>query len=165
MRATPTPIVPADDVDGPRHTRWVWWTLLVVGLVTNAYVALSSNVAIWWAKESTSKTSTLPVPVQDVLNARPQTSEADVHVVLWFVAGIAAMFAVRSLRSRAILLGLLVACSGILELAQNLTANRTAQWSDFAGNAFGVVVALLVVVVVSRLREHRSHAKLADSSR
>ena len=161
MRATPTFELPPDGAARARNTRWVWLPLLAACLVANAYIALSTSVAVWWAKETTSRTSTLPAPVKDALSVRPQTSEADVHVVLWFAAGVAAMFAVRSKRFRVILLCLLVVYSGVLELAQTFIANRTAQWSDFVGNAFGLLAAVIVAWAVSCLSKRRPSNSLA----
>ena len=124
-------------------------------LVVNTYVALSGGVSLWWTRETTSETSSLPGPVQEVLSARPQTSEADVHVLLWFLAGIAAMLAVRTWRSRAILLATLVAYSGLLEAAQALTLNRTAQWTDFAANSFGLLAAAGAAGLMTAVRPRR----------
>jgi VanZ family protein len=122
-------------------TRWAWWWLLAAILAINTFVALSGGVSLWWQQETTSETSSLPGPVQQVLSARPDTSEADVHLLLWFLAGIVAMLAVRTWRSRAIVLAALLAYSALLEAAQSLTANRTAQWSDLAANSLGLMAA------------------------
>lgn len=129
--------------------------MLVVCLTVNTYVALSAGVSLWWTRETTPKSSSLPGPIQEVLSARSQTSEADVHFVLWFLAGIGALFAVRTWPSRVILLVGLIEYSGLLEIAQSFTSIRMAQWTDFAGNASGVLVAAAVVGVVGMLRARR----------
>ncbi len=118
-------------------------------------MALSGAVAAWWESETNATTSSLPGPVKAVLNARPDTSEADVHLVLWFLAGIAAMLAVHVWRPRLIMLGALVANSAVLEVAQTLTPDRAAQWTDLAGNVLGIMAAALVVHIGELLLRRR----------
>lgn len=138
--------------------------MLAACLVANTYIALSGGVAAWWATETSSKSSSLPGPVQDVLSVRPATSEADVHVLLWFLAGLAAMFAVRTWRSRWLILGALLAYSGLLEVAQALTPSRTAQWTDFASNVVGIMAAALVVLVTDLARSRRTRSVAVEST-
>lgn len=164
MTTSRVPLPSASGAVAENSGRLIWWPLLAACLATNTYVALSGSVSVWWATETTPKTSSLPSAIQQVLSARPQTSEADVHVVLWFLAGIAAMFAVRTWRSRAILLGGLVAYSGLLEIAQSLTPIRTAQWTDFAGNAVGILVAAAVVGLAGMLRARRNERMQVEAT-
>ena len=152
MKAALTSTVPRSTTPTPGFSRWLWWPVLAVCLAANTYIALSGGVAGWWATESNSKSSSLPGPVQEVLSVRPATSEADVHVLLWFLAGLAAVFAVRTWRSRGVLIAALVAYSGLLEVAQTLTPSRTAQWTDFASNVVGIMSAALVVLLTDLFR-------------
>ena len=170
MRARPTrptrptkPPPPAPEASRPagivrRGARLL--LTLILALIT--YVSLSDRVGLWWGRESNSKTSSLPQSVQDVLAVRPHLHDADVHLVLWLCAGVAAVLATTAWRYRAVLLAALVAYGGLLELAQFLTKTRTAQWGDFLGDAIGIVAGAAptsaVLAVLARHRRAGLHA-------
>jgi hypothetical protein len=118
----------------------------VVALVAVTVVTLSSSVAQWWTVQSTPATSDLPAAADGVLRARSTTSNADVHTVLWSVAAVALVWAMRSSgwRRLAAAAGALWAYTCVLEVGQRWVPTRTSQWIDVAGNAAGIVVGLAV---------------------
>ena len=123
--------------------------MLAVVLVVNTFLALSESVVDWWSRESDPTSSNLPQVVQEILEARPaNTSDADLHLVMWFVAGVVACTVTRNWRSRMWLLLALFAYSAVLEAAQGLFTNRQAEWIDLAGNGLGLALAAAVTYVV-----------------
>ena len=76
-------------------------------------------------------------------------------MVLWFVAALALVWAMRSFRWRrvAIAAAALWAYTGLLEVGQRWVPTRTSQWIDLAGNGLGIVAGLAVgcsALMVSR---------------
>ena len=124
----------------------VRWAPFVVVLVANTTVSLSSSVTEWWAVQSTPGRSSLPTAADRVLRARSNASNADVHLVLWFVAALALVLAMRAdnWRRLAAAAAALWAYTGLLEFAQLWVPTRTSQWVDLAGNAVGIVAGLAV---------------------
>ena len=142
--------------------RWVPVVVLVAVVVAITAISLSSSVTQWWDVQSTPATSSLPTAADPVLRARPDSANAYVHVVLWFVAGVALVWAMRPYgwRRLAVAAGSLWAYSGLLEIAQRWVPERTSQWIDLVGNAIGIAGGLAagyaVVGISTRLR--RRHA-------
>lgn len=122
------------------------WAPLVVVLVAVTALSLSSSVGHWWTVQSTPGSSRLPGAVDEVLQARSNSSDADVHVVLWFVAVVALVWAMRSAGwSRLLIVAVaLWLYSGVLELGQRWVPARSSQWIDLVGNAVGIFVGLTV---------------------
>ena len=138
----PTPAMPT-----PATRRlMVRWVPFVVVVVVNTVVSLSSPVTQWWAVQSTPATSSLPAVADGVLQARANSTNADVHMVLWFVAALALVWAMRSLRWRrlAIAAAALWAYTGLLEVGQRWVPTRTSQWIDVVGNGLGIIAGLAV---------------------
>ena len=129
--------------------------LLVVVIVTNSALELSSAVGEWWGR-STDSSSSLPKVVRDVVASRPETNEGDVHLVMWFVAAALLVLTVRPWRSRLVGLCVMWLYTGLLELLQSwLTSSRSAQWSDLGANAMGIAsagAAMALAEWVGRLR-------------
>ena len=136
------------------------WAPFVVVLVAVTVVSLSSSVTQWWAVQSTPATSSLPAAADGVLQARSNPSNADVHAVLWFVAALALVWAMRPygwLRLMAAAVALW-AYTGLLEVGQRWVPTRTSQWIDVVGNGLGIVAGLAVgcsVLVATRRHQRR----------
>jgi VanZ family protein len=81
-----------------------------------------------------------------VLEARANSSNADVHLVLWSVAALAMVWAIRPHSSRRLMAPALALWlyTGLLEVAQRWVPTRTSQWIDVAGNGLGIVAGLAV---------------------
>ena len=124
----------------------VRWLPFVVVVVAITVVSLSSSVTQWWDVQSAPGTSSLPDAADQVLGARPDSSDADVHTVLWFGAALALVWAMRGHGWRRLMAAAaaLWVYTGVLEVAQRWVPSRTAQWVDLAGNALGVVAGLAV---------------------
>jgi len=130
--------------------RWVPFVVVVVAITV---VSLSSSVAQWWAIQGTPGTSRLPAAVDPVLQARPNSSDADVHLVLWFVATLALVWAMRPhgwLRLTTATVAPL-AYTGLLEVGNQRVPTRSPQWIDVVGNGLGIVAGLAVGAVVVAL--------------
>ncbi len=124
----------------------VRWIPFVVVIVVNTAVSLSSAVTRWWAVESTPATSSLPAAADGVLEARANSSNADVHLVLWSVAALALVWAIRPHSRHRLMAPALVLWlyTGLLEVAQRWVPTRTSQWIDVVGNGLGIVAGLAV---------------------
>ena len=129
-----------------------WLPFAVVVEVITA-VSLSSWVTQWWAAQSSPVSSGLPGAADSVLRARTSSSNADVHTVLWFVAALALVWAMRSYG-----LARLVAASVALwvytvavEVTQRWVPTRTAQWIDVVGNGLGIFAGVAVGVAIRSL--------------
>jgi len=90
------------------------------------------------------------------------SSNADVHIVLWFVAALALVWAMRShgwarLATAAVALW---AYTGLLEVGQHWVPMRTPQWIDVVGNGLGIVAGVAVGVIVGALWPWRVPAAL-----
>jgi VanZ family protein len=131
-----------------RHAigRWLPFVVLVAVVVAITVISLSSSVTQWWDVQSTPATSSLPTAADPVLRARSDSANADVHVVLWFVAGLALVCAMRpdGWRRLAVAAGVLWAYSALLEIAQRWVPERTSQWIDVVGNGIGIAAGLAV---------------------
>ena len=153
--------------------RWVPVAVLVGVVLAITMISLSSSVTQWWDVQSTPATSSLPTAADPVLRARPDSANADVHVVLWFVAGLALAWAMRPYGWRRLewWREALWAYSGLLEVAQRWVPERTSQWIDLVGNGVGIAAGLAVgcvAVVISsqwrRLRRSRQSATAKTAS-
>jgi VanZ family protein len=124
----------------------VRWLPFAVAVVAITFVSLSSSVMRWWDVQSSPETSILPGAANPVLQSRSGTGDADVHVLMWFVATLALVWAMRRHPWRRLLAAALVLwlCTGVLEIAQRWVSARTSQWIDFLGNGVGIVAGLLV---------------------
>ncbi len=131
-----------------RHNVGRWLPIVVLVAVVGAItvISLSSSVTQWWDVQSTPATSSLPTAADPVLRARPDAANADVHLVLWFVAALALVWAMRpdGWRRLAVAAGVLWAYSGLLEVAQRSVPERTSQWIDLAGNGIGIAAGVAV---------------------
>ena len=92
--------------------------LLVATVAANTVLELSSAVGDWWGRSTASSTS-LPPVVRNIVESRPETSEGDVHLVMWFVAAAVLVLAVRRWRHRLIGLGAMWLYSWSLEILQS----------------------------------------------
>ena len=122
------------------------WLPFVVAVVVITAVSLSSSVTQWWDVQSSPGTSSLPAAADGVLQARSNSSNADVHTVLWFVAALALVWAMRPVRWRSLTAAAVAlwAYTGLLEVAQRWVPTRTSQWIDLVGNGLGIVAGLAV---------------------
>ena len=138
-----------------RHNvgRWLPFVVLVVVAAAITVISLSSSVTQWWDVQSTPATSSLPTAVDPVLRARPDSANADVHLVLWFVAALALVWAMRpdGWRRLAVGAGVLWAYSGLLEVAQRSVPERTSQWIDLVGNGIGIAAGVAVGCAAVRI--------------
>jgi hypothetical protein len=148
----------------------VRWVPFVVVLVAVTVVSLSSSVTQWWAVQSTPGTSSLPTAADGVLRARSNSANADVHTVLWFVAAVALVWAMRShgrrrLMTAAVALWLY---SGVLEAGQRWVPTRSSEWIDVVGNGLGIAAGLAVgcsaLVASRRLQRTREPGWIAPRS-
>jgi len=145
-----------------RQTRAV---LLVVVIVTNSTLELSSAVGEWWGRSSDSP-SALPSVVRDVVASRPETNEGDVHLIMWFVAAALLLLTLSRWRPRILGLTVMWLYTGLLELLQSsLTTSRSAQWSDLGANALGIASAGAAVAIAERVRRlpQRSRSIVSDT--
>jgi VanZ family protein len=136
------------------------FVVLAAVVVAITVISLSSSVTQWWDVQSSPASSRLPTAADPVLRARPDSANADVHVVLWFVASLALVWAMRPYgRNRlAVAAGVLWAYSGLLEVAQRWAPERTSQWIDLVGNGIGIAAGVAVgcaVVWISQQLRHR----------
>jgi hypothetical protein len=123
--------------------------LLGVVLAVNTVLALSERVAGWWSRENDPTSTSLPGFVHQILAVRPvSSSDADVHMVMWLVAGLVACAVVRPWRARSWLLLAVFAYSAFLEACQGLFTNRQAEWIDLLGNALGLALAASITYLV-----------------
>jgi hypothetical protein len=130
------------------------WVVMLAGLTA---VMWSDRMSAWWGDQSSGDAApavpeVLEPAVSTVLEARPSTNEADVHVLLW--GGLAAVmmlvFPWPSRRARLVGLAGLFAYSVVVEVLQPVLSSRSAAWGDVAGNAAGVgLVAVAVVATVA----------------
>ena len=105
----------------------------------------------------------LPVIVREVAQVRPD-SDADTAALMWFAAAVLLMMVVRSWPLRALGLVALLAYTGLLELLQRLTPNRSAEWIDMLGNAIGIAAAAVAVALYER-RAGRLRPSVSRSQR
>lgn len=138
---------------GPPAGRRTWLRIMMLLLGANIFLLLSPRVALWWDKETQPDNPSPPAVLRWFFRVRPNTGEADVHVVLWFVAAFAAALTVRSWRSRRLVLLAVWLFSAAIEVVQSFTPHRTAQWGDLLGNAIGVCLAGGAVWLLTRRRE------------
>ncbi len=124
--------------------------LVVAGaaLVVNVIASMSPAVARWWG--GLGNTTGLPAPVDAFLEWRSGLSEADTHVVMWFVAGLAVVLTARHRGRRVQLAALLLAATAVIEFAQAAFTTRSAQWGDFVGGAIGLALALAIGELIAR---------------
>lgn len=143
-------------VNGWRRAGIAVWLVLVVGLTA---VMWSDRMSAWWGDQSSGDVPpAVPAPlepvVSTVLDARPSTNEADVHVLLW--GGVAAVMMLvipwASRRARLVALGGLFAWSVVVEVLQPVLSSRSAAWGDVAGNALGIGLVAAAVWFLPRLR-------------
>ena len=138
-----------------RHNVGRWLPIVVLVAVVGAItvISLSSSVTQWWDVQSTPATSSLPTAVDPVLRARSDAANADVHLVLWFVAALALVWAMQPCgwRRLAVAAGVLWAYSGLLEVAQRSVPERTSQWIDLAGNGIGIAAGVAVGCAAVRI--------------
>ena len=140
----------------------VRWAPFVVVVVAITVVSLSSSVTQWWDVQSAPGTSSLPDAADQVLQARPDSSDADVHTVLWFAAALALVWAMRPHGWRRLVAAAaaLWVYTGLLEVAQRWVPSRTAQWIDLVGNGLGIVAGLAVgCVAIAVWRRARGRAE------
>jgi hypothetical protein len=112
-----------------------------VVLVLNTTLLLSDQVVGWWRSligaDGEGGNKPLPGPLAFVFDLRPDTGDADAHLVLWFVAGALAVLAAN--RPTVWPAAMVWAWSVTVEALQPVvTETRSAQWSDVAANTVGV---------------------------
>lgn len=135
-------------VDGMLTRRGALVTVAVVAL--NVAVSMSAGVARWWgAFAKADRHGDLPEPVQHYLVWRRALREADTHVAMWLVAGMAVVIAAPRRSARLAGLAGLFVLSGAIEVAQWAFTTRSAQWGDLIGGAIGLALAALVGEVAS----------------
>jgi hypothetical protein len=137
-----------------RRRRVVLWALFVLVAATNTLLELSSSVGDWWER-STEPSAALPGMVRGALDARPETNDGDVHLVMWFVAAALLVVAVGSWRRRLGALAALWLYTCSLELLQTLTRSRSAQWSDAWANGLGIAAAALGMALADAVWSRR----------
>ena len=122
--------------------------------VVNGVVALSTGVMTWWDGASDPDRRSLPDPVRSALESRRSVGDADVHVVLWFVAAALLVFALgrRPWRVMVAALGGLWAYAAVLEFCQRWVDARTPSWLDLIGNTIGLAAGALAAGVWLWLR-------------
>jgi hypothetical protein len=129
--------------------------LFAAAVAVNTALAMSSPVGTWWGS-STDGTSRLPPVLSDVVASRPETSDGDVHLVMWFAASALLLLAVRRWPRRLVVLVLLWTYTGVLEVAQSaFTVSRRWQWSDLGSNALGIAAAGVGMAVADHVRTRR----------
>ena len=92
----------------------------------------------------------MPDAADGILRARTNSSDADVHSVLWFLAAAALVLGARHLRGGWLFPAVVSvwAYSGLLEVGQRWVPERTPQWVDFLANGLGIAVGVVVGVGV-----------------
>lgn len=125
---------------------WVVTTAVVLAL--NTWATLSDRVVGWLSGGDGDAGETwVPALVLWLLDARPAVGDADLHVAVWFVAGVAATLAVRRMALLVWVIAAIWAWSVVLEALQPLVSEmRTAQLIDVLGNTVGVVLGVSVVL-------------------
>ena len=112
---------------------------------SDAAVGVWQAVVAFCLRSNESVTST-------VMGVR-QWGDADLHVMVWGVVSAFVFFAFPTPRKRLCATVILLAWSGVVELAQPwITQSRSRQWIDFAGNIVGILGVFLVLTLVEKLR-------------
>lgn len=141
-----------------------WARVAVVGAAWFAATVAMWSVRVqrWWGDQSGLRTDpavpgVLKPSTRVVLAARPDTGEADAHVLVWALVGVVVVWAVGSTRVRwwATALTALLVVSLAVEALQPVVSGRSARWSDSAGNVVGVGVAAVVGAVARALTVRR----------
>jgi VanZ family protein len=134
------------------------WGPFALVVVVNTMITLSTRVMRWWRHESSPSTTPLPSAAGPMLRAREGASDADVHVLLWFVAAFALAWALRRTSARTIVCAGLAlwAYTGVLEFCQRWVPARTSSWADLVGNGIGVAIGLSVGTVAFHLLDRRA---------
>ncbi len=141
---------------GARTAGLVLWCGVVAALTAAMW---SDRMSAWWGDQSSGDAPpAVPAPLQPavstVLDARPSTSEADVHVLLWGGVAVLLMVVLRGagLRARLLALGGLFGYSVLVEALQPVASSRSASWGDVVGNAIGIGLVAVAVGLWPRLR-------------
>jgi hypothetical protein len=140
---------------GPGGRPVAWPVALIVVVVVNTIVMWSDAVGSWWSEQASDDgESILPGFVTDILSARPDLGDADLHVLAWAVAGFVAVMAAgrwststsrsMTIASPWIATAWIVtvwAWSVAVEVLQPVVSDtRRFDWIDLAGNTVGVVL-------------------------
>jgi hypothetical protein len=140
--------------------RSVVWRVGLVGIVViNTVVMWSDAVAAWWSDQTGGADdgeSILPGFVTDILSARPELGDADLHAIAWAAAGFVAVMAARRSRSVAWLVLAVWAWSVAVEALQPLVSDtRQFAWTDLVGNSLGIVLGAVIAAAWRRRRVRR----------
>lgn len=120
-----------------------------MAITATLVASLSARVAVWWGRIGSGRTAS-PGPIAWLLEHRPDTGEADVHVAMWFTVAVCAWWALRSVRHPAVVLAGVWLLGASIEVAQATFTTRAAEWSDLAGNTLGIAGAAVLCAVVAR---------------
>jgi len=126
----------------------IWPVIAVAVLLINTIASWSDRLVDLISGDGDGGPSRLPQWLVAILEARPDTGDAEIHAAMWAVAAFAVAMAVRSTRRRNLALGALLAWSAIVEVLQPvITTRRSFQWTDLVGNAVGVALGAAAVMV------------------
>jgi lysylphosphatidylglycerol synthetase-like protein (DUF2156 family) len=135
----------------------LWRITAVAVIAANTWLTLSDAVVRWLQRrDSEPSDAWLPQWVIDLIQARPDLGDAEVHAVMW---GVASLLVVLALRHRPriyfAVLGVWV-WSVIVELLQPVvTSLRGFQWGDVLGNTIGVALGLAIGLWILTRRQRR----------
>jgi len=132
---------------GRRRVRWV--LVAAVVLIVNVVVSMSAGVAAWWHRTTNPYRYDASSTLARVLRARVRFADADVHAVMWFVAGVVVFALCATLRHRLVAVTVLFVSSIIVEIAQMNSPTRTPQVGDVVGSALGLAAALGAVSLLA----------------
>ena len=128
------------------------WCLFGAVVAINTLLSITTWAADWSSDNADPETSRLPKVLKPVLEARSGASDADVHLLLWFVAASVLWWALRSVAkgTRVASFVALWADTAGLELAQRWVPERTPQWTDLIANGLGIAAGATAGYLLSR---------------
>lgn len=126
-----------------------WLVLCIAVVVFNTWASWSSAVVVWFGGGDDDDAGSTWVPrfVLWVLNNRPDVGDADIHLIMWLVAGVATTRALyRSPRWGWGVVGLW-GWSLVLEVLQPVVNPvRSREWVDVVGNTVGIALGVGVAL-------------------
>lgn len=135
---------------------------LLIGVGASSLYALalfSQSVATWWGDLASADHFSSGSSLARLLTWRAGLQEADVHFLMWFVAGLVVIASCATRRAALLACSGLVALGVVIEVLQPLLSSRDRQWSDAIGGTLGVLAVVAVRAVVLTVRRvHRSTA-------
>jgi lysylphosphatidylglycerol synthetase-like protein (DUF2156 family) len=135
----------------------LWRVTAVAVIAANTYLTLSDAVVRWLQrKDSEPSDAWLPQWMIDLIQARPDLGDAEVHAVMWGIASLIVVLALRQRPRIYIAAAAVWIWSVIVEILQPVvTSLRGFQWGDVLGNTLGVALGLMIGMWILDRRQRR----------